>query len=207
MPPDARHLLIRSEALDAVDARSSASPKTDARASASPKTDARASTTWRLQPPSASLVLWRKPRNPPSVAACALDPGVDATAAARSELRSRLPFTAVHRTVHRPQHLHGSSPSTLDARVPAIQRPSARSHRTVDNLLITGRVEYSRSSKARENNWLLACYPTTDLLGLLITRSRMPFALNGTNNPKKWVVVCWQPIFRKSKPPDFHLIT
>ena len=29
------------------------------------------STTWRLQPPSASLVLWPKPRNPPSVAACA----------------------------------------------------------------------------------------------------------------------------------------
>src|SRR6185369_16304516 len=75
-------------------------------------------TTWRLQPPSASLVLWRKPRNPSSVAACALDPGVDATAAARSELQSRLPFTSVHRTVHRPQHLHGSSPSTLDARVP-----------------------------------------------------------------------------------------
>ena len=44
------------------------------------------STTWRLQPPSASLVLWHKPRNPPSVAACALDPGVDAIAAARSEL-------------------------------------------------------------------------------------------------------------------------
>ena len=40
----------------------------------------------------------------------------------------------------------GSSPSTLDARVPAIQRPSARSHRTVDNLLITSRIEYSRSS-------------------------------------------------------------
>ena len=52
------------------------------------------STTWRFQPPSASLVLWRKPRNPPSIAACALDPGVDATAAARSKLRSRLPFTA-----------------------------------------------------------------------------------------------------------------
>src|SRR6185503_2102631 len=90
-------------------------------ASVSPETDARASTTWRLQPPSASLVLWRKPRNPPSVAACALDPGVVATAAARFELRSRLPFTAVHRTVHRPQHLHDSSPSTLDARVPAIK--------------------------------------------------------------------------------------
>ena len=87
-------------------------------ASVSPETDARASTTWRLQPPSASLVLWRKPRNPSSVAACALDPGVDTTAVARPELRSRLPFTAVHRTVHRPQHLHGSSPSTLDARVP-----------------------------------------------------------------------------------------
>ena len=72
-----------------------------------------------------------------------LDPGVDATAAARHELRSRLPFTAVHRTVHRPQHLHGSSPSTLDARVPAIQRTSARSHRTVDNSLITSRIEYS----------------------------------------------------------------
>src|SRR6185437_2019790 len=115
-------------------------------ASVSPETDARASTTWRLQPPSASLVLWRKPRNPPSVAACALDPGVDATAAARSERRSRLPFTAVHRTVHRPQHLHGSSPSTLDARVPAIQRSSARSHRTVDNSLITSRIEYSHSS-------------------------------------------------------------
>ena len=108
-----------------------------------PETDARASTTWRLQPPSASLVLWRKPRNPPSVAACALDPGVDATAAARHELRSQLPFTAVHRTVHRLQHLHGSSPSTLDTRVPAIQRPSARSHRTVDNSLITSRTEYS----------------------------------------------------------------
>ena len=70
MALDARHLLARSEALDAVDARSSASLETDARAS----------TTWHLQPPSASLVLWRKPRNPPSVAACALDPGVDATA-------------------------------------------------------------------------------------------------------------------------------
>ena len=68
-------------------------------ASVSPETDARASMTWRLQPPSASLVLWRKPKNPPSVAACALDPGMDATAAARPEL------------------LHGSSPSTLDARV------------------------------------------------------------------------------------------
>src|SRR6185312_1135163 len=111
--------------------------------SVSPETDARASTTRRLQPPSASLVLWRKPRNPPSVAACALDPVVDATAAARSELRSRLPFTAVYRTVHWPQHLHGSSPSTLDARVPAIQRPSARLHRTVDNSLITSRIEYS----------------------------------------------------------------
>src|SRR6185312_13413582 len=109
MTPDAHHLLARSEALDAVDACSSASPETDARAS----------TTWRLQPPSANLVLWRKPRNPPSTGACALDPGVDTTAAARLELRSRLPFTAVHRTVHRPQHLHGSSPSTLDARVPA----------------------------------------------------------------------------------------
>ena len=87
------------------------------------------STTWRLQPPSASLVLWR-----PSVAACALDPGVDATAAARSKLRSRLPFTAVDRTVHRSQHLHGSSPSTLDAR-------------TVDNSLITSRIEYSHSSE------------------------------------------------------------
>ena len=73
-----------------------------------------ASKTWRLQPPSANLVLWRKPRNPPSVAACALDSGVDATAATRLELRSRLPFTAIHRTVHRPQHLHDSSPSTLD---------------------------------------------------------------------------------------------
>ena len=41
------------------------------------------------------------------------------SAAARPELQSRLPFSAVHRTVHRPQHLHGSSPSTLDARVPA----------------------------------------------------------------------------------------
>ena len=89
------------------------------------------------------LVLWRKPRNPPSIATCALDPGVDATAAAQSELRSRLPFTVVHRTVHRPQHLHGISPSTLDARVPAIQRPSARSYRTVDNSLITSRIEYS----------------------------------------------------------------
>ena len=88
-------------------------------ASVSPKTDARASMTWRLQPPSANLVLWSKPRNPSSVAACALNPGVDTTAAARPELRSRLPFTAVHRTVHRPQHFHGSSPSTLDARVPA----------------------------------------------------------------------------------------
>ena len=93
-------------------------------ASIIPRTDARASTTWRLQPSSASLVLWRKPRNPPSVAACTLNPGVDATAAARPEL------------------LHGSSPSTLHARVPAIQKPSARSHRTVDNSLITGRIEY-----------------------------------------------------------------
>ena len=86
------------------------------------------STTWRLQPPSASLVLWRKPRNPPSITGCVLDPGVDATAAARPEL------------------LHGNSPSTLDARVPAIQRPSARSHRTVDNSLITGRIEFSHYS-------------------------------------------------------------
>src|SRR6185295_6914795 len=86
---------------------------------------ARASTTWHLQPLSASLVLWHKPRNPPSVAACALDPGMDATAAARPEL------------------LHGNSPSTLDARVPAIQRPSTRSHRTVDNSFITCRIEYS----------------------------------------------------------------
>src|SRR6185312_597076 len=93
--------------------------------SASPESDARASTTWRLQPPSASLVLWHKPRNPPSVVACALDPEVDATAAARPEL------------------LHDNSPSTLDARVPAIQRPSARSHHTVDNSLITSRIEYS----------------------------------------------------------------
>ena len=83
------------------------------------------STTWCLQPPSASLVLWRKPRNPPSVVACILDPGVDATAAARPEL------------------LHGNSLSTLDAHVPAIQRPSARSQRTVDNSLITSRIEYS----------------------------------------------------------------
>src|SRR6185503_15356371 len=112
-------------------------------ASVSPETDARASTTWRLQPPSASLVLWRKPRNPPPVVACALDTGVDATAAAQSELRSRLPFTAVHRTIHRPQHLHDSSPSTLDAHVPAIQRSSARSHRTVGNSLITNMIEYS----------------------------------------------------------------
>ena len=66
-----------------------------------PETDARASTTWRLQPPSANLVLWRKPRNPPSTGTCALDPGVDATATARPELH------------------HGNSPSTLDARVPA----------------------------------------------------------------------------------------
>ena len=115
MPPDARRLLARSEALDAVDAV----------ASASPETDPRASTTWRLQPPSASLILWRKPRNPPSVAARALDPGVDTTAAARLEL------------------LHSSSPSTLDAHVLAIQRTSARSYRTVDNSLITGRIEYS----------------------------------------------------------------
>jgi len=64
-------------------------------------------------------LLWRKPRNLHSVGACALDPGVDATAAARPEFLSRLPFTAVHRTVHRPQHLHGSSSSTLHARVPA----------------------------------------------------------------------------------------
>ena len=145
--PGRRSLLGLLTALDAVDARSSASPETDARASTTwrlqpPST----STTWRLQPPSTSLVLWRKPRNLPSGGACALDPGVDATAAAQSDLRSRLPFTAVHRTVHRPQHLHGSSPSTLDARVPVIQRPSARSHRTVDNSLITSRIEYSRSS-------------------------------------------------------------
>src|SRR6185503_11724619 len=93
--------------------------------SVSPETDVRASMTWRLQPPSAALVLWRKPRNPPSVAACTFDSGVDTTAAARPEL------------------LHGSSPSTLDARVPAIQRPNKRSYLTVDNPLITGRIEYS----------------------------------------------------------------
>ena len=45
--------------------------------------------------------MWRKPRNPPSIAAYALDPGVDVTAAARPEL------------------LHDNSPSTLDARIPA----------------------------------------------------------------------------------------
>ena len=112
------------------------------------------STTWRLQPPSASLVLWRKPRNPPSVAAFAIDPVVDATVATRHELRSWLPFTAVHCTVHRPQHLHGSSPSTLDARVPAIQRPSARSHRTVDNSLITDMIEYSRSASIKLSSGL-----------------------------------------------------
>src|SRR6185312_10632298 len=67
-------------------------------------------------------------RNPPSITACTLDPGLDATAAARPEL------------------LHGNSPSTLDACVPAIQRPSARSHRMVDNSLITSRIEYSHSS-------------------------------------------------------------
>ena len=91
------------------------------------------STTWRLQPSSASLVLWRKPRNPPSIAAYALDPAVDATAATRPEL------------------LHGNSPLTLDARVPAIQRSSARSHRTVDNSLITDMIEYST---------FLTCVPT-----------------------------------------------
>ena len=100
---------LHTVALDAVDVHPSISPETDARAS----------TTWCLQPPSASLVLWRKPRNPPSIGARASSPGVDAAATAWPELRSRLPFTAVHRTVHRPQHLHGSSPSTLDARVPA----------------------------------------------------------------------------------------
>ena len=44
---------------------------------------------------------------------------MDATAATRPELQSRVPFTAVLRTVHQPQHLYDSSPSTLDARVPA----------------------------------------------------------------------------------------
>ena len=48
-----------------------------------------------------------------------------------------------------PVYLHGSSLSTLDARVPAIQRPSARSHRTVDNSLITSRIEYSTFLKGR----------------------------------------------------------
>src|SRR6185436_10577845 len=70
-----------------------------------------------------------KTKNPSSVVACALDPGVDATAAARPELRSRLPFTAVHHTVHRPQHLHGSSPSTLDTCVPAT-KDQAHDHTT-----------------------------------------------------------------------------
>ena len=111
----ARHLLACSEALDAVDARRLRQSR-DRRPCLH---------DLRLQPPSASLILWRKPRNPPSVAACALDPEVDATAAARPEL------------------LHGNSLSTLDARVPAIQRPNARSHLTVDNSLITGRIEYS----------------------------------------------------------------
>ena len=67
----------------------------------------------------ASLVLWHKPRNPPSIGARASSPRVDTAATARPELRSRLPFTTVHRTVNWPQHLHGSSPSTFDARVPA----------------------------------------------------------------------------------------
>ena len=137
-------------------------------ASVSPETDARASTTWRLQPPSACLVLWRKLRNPPSIVACTLDPGVDATASARQELwsrlpftaihrclrprsrsgrhscrparaPSRLPFTAVHRMVHRPRQL------SVDTRRPCScnQRPSTRSHRTVDNSLITARRRYS----------------------------------------------------------------
>ena len=98
MPPDACHLLARSEALDAIDVRPSVSPKIDALAS----------TTWCLQP-----------RNPPSIGARSSSPGVDAAATARPELWSRLPFTAVHRTVHRPQHLYDSSPSALDAHVPA----------------------------------------------------------------------------------------
>ena len=79
--------------------------------------------------------MWRKSRNSPSVAACALDPGVNATAVARPEL------------------LHSNSLSTLDARVPAIQRPSERSHRTVDNSLITSKIEYSTFLIYMPNIW------------------------------------------------------
>ena len=132
MPPNARHLLARNEVLDAVDVRSSASPENDARAS----------TTWHLQPPSASLVLWRKLRNPPSTGAC-----VPRSRSGRHICRpARAPVpAALHRCP-----LHGPSATApprqlyVDTRRPCTcnQRPSTRSHRTVDNSLITARSEY-----------------------------------------------------------------
>ena len=112
---DARHLLARSEALDAVDARHLRQSR-DRRPCLH---DLASSTAVRL------LGFVAQTKKPGFCHRCALDPGVDATAAAQPEL------------------LRGNSPLTLDARVPAIQRPSARSHRTVDNSLITSRIEYS----------------------------------------------------------------
>ena len=79
------------------------------------------------------LVLWRKPKDPPSVGACALDPGVDATAA------------ALHRCPpHGPSATASPQQLSVDTRRPCTcnQRPSTRSHRTVDNSLITARSEY-----------------------------------------------------------------
>ena len=106
----ARHLLARSEALDAVEPVPPPVPRSTP---VPPRLG-----VFNRRPP--AWFCGANQKNPPSTDACALDPGVDATAAAQPELRSRLPFTADHRTVHRPQHLHGSSPSTLDSRVPAI---------------------------------------------------------------------------------------
>src|SRR6185503_2805079 len=132
-PADARHLLARSEALDAVDARRLRQSR-DRRPCLH---DLASSTAVRLlgfvaQTKKPAFRRRLRPRSRSGRHSC-------------RPVRApfRLPFTAVHRTVHRPQHLHGSSPSTLDARVPAIQKPSARSHRMVDNSLITGSIEYS----------------------------------------------------------------
>src|SRR6185437_308655 len=133
MPPDARHLLARSEALDAVDARR----LRQSRDRCPCLHDLASSTAIRL------LGFVAQTKKPASRRRLRPRSRVDATAAARPEL------------------LHGNSPSTLDARVPSIQRPSARSHRTVDNSLITGRIEYSRSSNVS--------MPFSQLLGGLLT--------------------------------------
>ena len=91
MPLDTRHLLARSKALDAVDARRLRQSR-DRRPCLQ---DLASSTAVRL------LGFVAQTKKPAFRCRLRPDPGVDATAAARPEL------------------LHGNSPSTIDARVPA----------------------------------------------------------------------------------------